>query len=349
MLSQDLGCWIDAAFQASGWGEALDQTAEELGVRCLGLVWDDGASPTTSVSVQAPVWFADACHQILRDRSAARAGERLLDGGWTLTWRRPNGEAPYYAVLFALAKRPLDRAIFEAVAAVVRSAVMARARVTEMESTSALKAAALDQSPWGAAIIDADLRIAEMNESCAAMLRRADGISLSGSRILCRRQEDQVALSRAVAATLRVPPSNIGAIVRVARSTGAQPYVMRPLGPRASVAAARCLLMIVDPDEEAHSAQEIWRAMFDLTECELLIAEGLVAGRKISDIALRRGVSVETVRSQTKRLFERLSVTSQTQAAVLLSRVAPFRPAAAPAAEAKRTSVLAPRRLAPVG
>ena len=84
-------------------------------------------------------------------------------------------------------------------------------------------------------------------------------------------------------------------------------------------------LMVADPDEAPSPGSEIWRAMFDLTECELIIAEGLVSGRRINDIATERGVSIETVRSQTKRMFERLNVSSQAEAAARLSRAAPFR------------------------
>ena len=36
-------------------------------------------------------------------------------------------------------------------------------------------------------------------------------------------------------------------------------------------------------------------------------------------------VSIETVRTQTKRMFERLNVSSQAEAAARLSRTAPFR------------------------
>jgi DNA-binding CsgD family transcriptional regulator len=322
MSSQGLGCWIDAAFQARGWEETLDLTAEDLGVCCLGLVWEDGASPTTSVSSGAPAWFADACQEILRDRHAAEGGERLLDGGWKLAWRRPAGSAPFYSALFALTRAPFDRAAFDAAAAVARSAVKARAQVSDMASNCALKAAALDQSRWGAAIVKADLSLLEMNESCAMMLRRADGFSLLQGRIACHRHGDQIELARQLAKPTTAPQGGFGAIVRVQRRNGAQPYVVRLLG--AGGGATR-LLLIVDPDDAPHAAGDIWRAMFDLTECELLIAEGLVSGRRINDIALQRGVSVETVRSQTKRLFERLNVTSQTQAAVLLSRAAPFR------------------------
>ena len=96
-------------------------------------------------------------------------------------------------------------------------------------------------------------------------------------------------------------------------------------------ALEHCLLMIADPDEAPSPGADIWRAMFDLTECELIIAEGLVSGRRINDIATERGVSIETVRSQTKRMFERLNVSSQAEAAARLSRTAPFRRPTRPA------------------
>jgi len=152
-------------------------------------------------------------------------------------------------------------------------------------------------------------------------------------KLLCREQADQAALVKAVNRALSGDPGV--AIVKVHRARGAQPYVVRVVAPRgAPEARDHCLLMIVDPDEEPSPGCDIWRAMFDLTECELIIAEGLVSGRRINDIATTRGVSIETVRTQTKRMFERLNVSSQVEAAARLSRTAPFRLAPTDLAEA---------------
>jgi DNA-binding NarL/FixJ family response regulator len=210
-------------------------------------------------------------------------------------------------------------------AAVAQSAVAARGRVEVLRAASALKAAALDQLPCGVAIIDAQMRVEEMNEACRAILRRADGLSLHQDRLSCRGARDQAALARVVNETLMGVTA--GAVVRIARAGGEKPYVIRAITSRAGDKSS-CVLMIVDPDEGPSAASEIWRVMFDLTDCELIIAEGLVCGRKINDIATQRGVSVETIRTQIKRMFERLHVSSQAEAAVRLSRAAPFRPAA---------------------
>jgi DNA-binding NarL/FixJ family response regulator len=217
-----------------------------------------------------------------------------------------------------------DVALLREIAMVAASGVAARARLTAVDATSALKTAALDQLPFGIAIVDRQGHIAERNETCRQLLARSDGLSATHGKLLCREQRDQVALYKTV--NRAISGDSSAGIVKVHRARGAEPYVVRVVAPRGS-AHEHCLLMIIDPDEEPAPGSDIWRAMFDLTDCELIIAEGLVSGRRINDIANQRGVSIETVRTQTKRMFERLNVSSQAEAAARLSRTAPFRPA----------------------
>lgn len=328
MLVQEFGCWIEAAVEGHGWEEALERSAVALRARCTGLARRVGPGFVVTTSGEASSAFVAACLQSANDRRAPITGEIPFDYRANLIWSRvcgEIGEGECLGVFFAVLERPADRAAFEAIAAVVRTAVNAHARIARLVSASALKDIALDQSPSGAAIVDATLAVHEMNEAFAAIVTRADGLSLRGGRMVCRRSEDQTALALAISAANQ-SPSSADAIVCIQRTNGAQPYVARPLGPKsASESSDRCLLMIVDPDQGPRTAEEIWRAMFDLTECELIIAQGLVSGRRINDIAHQRGVSVETVRAQTKRMFERLHVSSQTQAAVVLTKSAPFR------------------------
>jgi DNA-binding NarL/FixJ family response regulator len=155
------------------------------------------------------------------------------------------------------------------------------------------------------------------------LLAQSVGLSACPGKAAVPQQGDQAALMLAVERALSGDLS--AAVLKVHRSCGAQPYVVRVVAPRGEGVRDHCLLMIVDPDDEPAPGSEIWRAMFDLTECELIIAEGLVSGRRITEIANQRGVSIETVRSQTKRMFERLNVSSQAEAAARLSRSAPFK------------------------
>ena len=173
-------------------------------------------------------------------------------------------------------------------------------------------------------VVDRQFRIAESNEAFGALVSRADGLSVCQEKLICREPNDQAALATAISHALSGELN--AAVLKIHRAQGAQPYVLRLVAPRGGANARdHCLLMIVDPDEAPSPGSDIWRAMFDLTECELIIAEGLVSGRRINEIANERGVSIETVRSQTKRMFERLNVSSQAEAAARLSRTAPFR------------------------
>lgn len=332
MLAKHIGLsrWFDGAIQQCGWEAALSASAETLGASAMCLAWRDGASETVSFCNDdgAPPGFAIACKQIVLDPNVELEGEHSL--GWPqskIVWISSHRDCRFgqrYVALFALVDdRSFDHAEFKAIAAVAQTAVAARGRVEVLRAASALKAAALDQLPCGVAIIDAQMRMDEMNEACRSILQRADGLSLHQDRLTCRGARDQAELARVIKETLAGEAD--GAVVRIARAGGAKPYVIRAVTSRAG-GKASCVLMIVDPDEGPPPGSEIWRVMFDLTDCELIIAEGLVCGRRINDIAQQRGVSVETVRTQIKRMFERLHVSSQAEAAVRLSRAAPFRP-----------------------
>lgn len=325
-----LGAWMAAPFEARDWADALEASCAFLGARSMLLAWQDRpAAPFEfSASPGVDAAMASRCRELLSTMARPMEGRAPFERDLELSWigRGWNGPGKGLRMaLFIAASGPLDQEKESAVADLAYNALRARLRVDAISCASSLKANALDQLPFGVAIVDETLAVEEMNGACRNILGRGDGLALRGGRILCRSSHDQSALARAIKVTVSdwAPDTPI---VQIRREAGAEPYVVRPIGPKADDGAgARCLLMIVDPDGSAPPAARIWRAMFGLTECELIIAEGMVAGRRISDIAMQRGVSVETVRSQTKRLFERLGVSSQAEAAARLNRTAPFR------------------------
>lgn len=325
-----LECWMDVASECGDWGEALVVSAELIGAQamCLSLREHSGVSIISRATPAAPQALTDWGSAILLDLSAPASGARRVAPDTVISWislQRDGRVDDPMGALFALSRTPLLAGDFRQIASVARSALAARARIEAMRCASSLKAQALDQMTAGVAIVNRLLCVEEANETCRSILARADGLSLVHSRLECRSRRDHALLMQAVSSALH--GANRSETVAISRMEGAQPYVVRAaVNTGADLAAPRhCLLMIVDPDSAAQSSTSIWRAMFDLTECELLIAEGMVSGLRIADIAEQRGVSVETVRSQTKRMYERLNVSSQAAAAALLSRTAPFR------------------------
>lgn len=320
-----IDAWMHAATLGDDWVVALRESARALNARSIVLIGADGAGGLTTYSAERQMSreFVRFCEAAPAEDSTAVLSQTEGELGH-ITWTQVLGAGSSDLTFFALSNEPIDRALFRATALVAANAVATREKLHAVRATSALKTAAFDQLSFGMVIVDRQARIIESNEAFGTLLTRADGLSANQEKLICRESSDQAALATAIARALAGELN--AAIVKIHRAKGAQPYVLRIVAPRGEANARdHCLLMIIDPDETPSPGSDIWRAMFDLTECELIIAEGLVSGRRINDIASERGVSIETVRSQTKRMFERLNVSSQAEAAARLSRTAPFR------------------------
>lgn len=319
--------WMNAALRGGDWQAPLTGSATLLEARAAALVLSEagGARMVLDASPDAPADFLRICGDLASARPVGvfeRDEHELGRLVWTKVKLDPADAGEFtFAVLFDGSP---NLQLFRELAAFVSTSVAARARVASVRATSALKTVAFDMLPFGVVIVDRDLRIVESNETCRQILSRSDGLSMARDRLHCREAADQSALNKAIDRALGGDAA--ASVVKLRRKRGAQPYVVRVVASRGNGKSGKqCLLMIVNPDEDPPSCGDIWRAMFDLTDCELIIAEGLVNGMRINDIAHQRGVSIETVRTQTKRMFERLNVSSQAEAAARLSRTAPFR------------------------
>lgn len=319
--------WMNAALWGGDWPAAATSSAALLQARALALVHRDGGDGAVILhaSRNTPVQFLRICGDLAKTRAMAPADVRDDPDLGRIAWTRVKVDTADASelVFVALFDGLYDEDLFRDVARFAGTASAAKARLSSVRAASALKMAAFDQLPFGVVIVDSALRVVEANDAGRKILSRSDGMSLARDRLHCREAYDQNALGRAIGRALGGEAS--ASVIKVRRRRGAQPYVVRVVTPRGDARSDNhCLLMIVNPDEAPPSCSEIWRAMFDLTDCEIIIAEGLVNGQRINDIALQRGVSIETVRTQTKRMFERLNVSSQAEAAARLSRTAPF-------------------------
>jgi DNA-binding CsgD family transcriptional regulator len=307
-------------------------SATLLGARAIGLTWQDRPDGRSrfSFDLKSPPAFIQKCHDLADSSAPRRDGivhERKFVGLGEISWLHRCAAAPGGALplsVFALQHAQGDPDSLRYIATAARNAIAARVRMDAISATSLLKSSGFAQVPFGVAVVDNRLHIAESNDAFGAILARNDGLSALGGQLTCRDNREQAALSRMVA-TATLGQTAFDSTLRVSRGRRLPSYMVRLICSGGGAASALGLLLIVDPDAPPPVAIDLWRAVFELTDCELAIAEGLVQGLRVSDIAQRRGVSVETVRTQTKRLFERLGVSSQTEAALRLSRAAPFR------------------------
>lgn len=322
-----LGCWIAAATGQMPLEAALNDSARVLGARSALLAVADtgGGEAFLTASSGTPECLGRLCREFAERPSPEGRGACAVDGlSGLLAWaplQAEGGPPGSVGWFFAMFDGAVDRDGVDAVASLARRAIDAREGVSRLRRMAALGRVTLDQAQCGAAIADGNRMISEANDAFKAILGRGDAVQLARGALTCRRRGDEAALATAVHKAIHTPLVEAPPF-RLHRTQSSTPYVCRVVSDPQAAAEGWCVITILSPDYEPHLNEEMWRAMFRLTDCELMVARGLVSGKRLHDIAEQRGVSVQTVRSQVKRLFERLDVRTQAQAALLLSRVA---------------------------
>lgn len=83
-----------------------------------------------------------------------------------------------------------------------------------------------------------------------------------------------------------------------------------------------CLCFVFDPDWQVSAACRLVQATFRLTPAELRLAEQLLLGRRPSEAAAELGVTIHTVRTYLKRLYQKVGVHTQAKLVRKLMQVA---------------------------
>jgi DNA-binding NarL/FixJ family response regulator len=81
------------------------------------------------------------------------------------------------------------------------------------------------------------------------------------------------------------------------------------------------LLIVRLPSEDEERIADAARALFGLTPAEARVSAGLALGRSVTGIAGEQSVSVGTVRTHVKRIFDKAGVTSQVELVSRLGRL----------------------------
>jgi DNA-binding CsgD family transcriptional regulator len=94
-----------------------------------------------------------------------------------------------------------------------------------------------------------------------------------------------------------------------------------PLG----VSLPAVTVLIVDRDSQSEPDLAVLRELFSLTPAEARVAGKLVVGRSVEEIASEAGISIETVRTQIKRVLSKTGTDRQGKLISLILRSIPFR------------------------
>ncbi len=200
-----------------------------------------------------------------------------------------------------------------------------RRRLVALWRSRRLAAGAIDHLAFGVVILDGGRRVLSMNRAASAIVDRRDGLSLSEGSIHPTDRRTRCAFDEFVREALapRSRPSGDDAVLTIDRASGSRPYtvVVCPLNDQASFHGsfrAAVALFIMDPDAPVELRPQRLRALYSLTPRETELASRLLGGSTLDDIAHQLGVTMNTVRCQLKRIFQKTGTSRQSELVILL-------------------------------
>ncbi len=175
-------------------------------------------------------------------------------------------------------------------------------------------------------VTDETARVVFLNSVAEDLLRFSRVLRVGRDRVLSASSPaltDQLrALVRGAAATACLSAVHPGGLVALPRADG-RPLIalvspFRTETTELASTSAGALVLVRDPERPAGREPASLQALFGMTRAEALTAIALAAGDNLAAIAAERDVSLETVRTQTKRGMEKAGVRRQAELVALV-------------------------------
>jgi DNA-binding CsgD family transcriptional regulator/PAS domain-containing protein len=254
-------------------------------------------------------------------------GVPLLRDGSNLSgifFHRREAETPFGAE---------DVALLEALFPHLRRLFQAEAQLSALrEGAAGALRAGFEALPDGVALIDVERRLVYANAALRRIAAIGDGLGLGAEGLTAPEATTRHALGRAVTAALAALAGKVGLLptagtVAVPRPSGMSPWFVRALPMRqASLGEAPAgfqgaLLLVSDGEQRSKPGAALLGKLFGLTPAEAALAASLAAGRRAEEHAKRRGISVETARTQLAAIRRKTGCRRQADLAALLARL----------------------------
>jgi len=177
----------------------------------------------------------------------------------------------------------------------------------------------IDRLRVGVVLIDSAKRPVLMNRSAQMLIELGETLAVDAGRIRARDAADQVMLN---AALDRASATSAWSAIHLRETTHAElqvlvnPLTAAPAGSRERDAVAA--LFISGRETFSGLSLRYLRSAFGLTSAESELVAGLVDGASLEQAAAERGVSLNTVRSQLKQVFQKTGTRRQSEVVSLV-------------------------------
>ena len=182
--------------------------------------------------------------------------------------------------------------------------------------------AMLDASATASILLDGTGRIIHMNEAAQHIAIASDGFCVRVDRIVPTDPQRRGEFTALVTACTAADLGHSGGALALGRSSPKRPLqvLITPVRMIAKYrASVRVLILATDPDRTVHFPDAILRHTYGLTPAETEIANALLTGFSLDEIAQLRKVSIATIRSQMKGLMGKTDTQRQGDLIRLLS------------------------------
>lgn len=185
--------------------------------------------------------------------------------------------------------------------------------------------ATLDAIAAAALIVSATGRLLHWNRAAGLLLERQDGLLVREGRLCATDPLVHWKLQGLIASAAtagKQSPGADGGVLGVPRPSGNHllQAVVLPLSAGAQ-RAAQVLVLVGDPRQARGVSAEALAALYGLTAAEAQIANALVLGRSVAQIAIERDVTPDTLRGQIKSIFRKTNTRRQSELVGLLLSV----------------------------
>ena len=185
-------------------------------------------------------------------------------------------------------------------------------RIVHAEADVASTRSILDRLALGIVTLNAQGLVLERNQAASRMMESGNGLFLAHGKIGTRGMEAMVRLEKAVAAVLAGGAERPVAIPREKRP--ALTVIIAPVAvdrKKLAGSAARAIMFISDPDAVPDQAGARIAALYGLTKSEADVAEAIAAGKPVEQLAVERGTTIHTVRTQIKTMMNKIGASRQ--------------------------------------
>jgi DNA-binding CsgD family transcriptional regulator len=182
-------------------------------------------------------------------------------------------------------------------------------------------------------LIDEQRRIHFANPAARSILDAAEALVERGNELYCRRAQDDTDLLLALRRLRLSNNAYLGELVAPEEKAfmrcalpGSSHYLgvyLHAIRPEMSLGVfgrtPLAMMLLHDPRRRLQLDPFMVAAAFDLTPAESQLAVSLAKGMSVNEVAIARGVSIETVRSQVKSIFAKTGTSQQSDLVSLLA------------------------------